>query len=112
MKSFIKLISVIISVQFPVLFRGSLYFSAVFLAVMGEKLSPFADKDLWPTPIKWLAMLTVAVGGGIVAVRAYFDGSALRHSDKIEKQNGNAYDTSFLKRATEQQQTPTPTKQT
>jgi hypothetical protein len=75
----------------PVIFRTALYFSIPVTLALADKLAPFADKDTWPSRIKWVVFLLVAVGQGLIAVRAYLDGSAQRHADQL-----HSGDTQFL----------------
>ena len=85
------------------IFRGLLYFGIPFLAILGERLSPFADKDSWPSLIKWTVSLIVASGAGLVALRAYLDGSAQRIGDDIRRKSSG--DTTFITKPPTENQT-------
>lgn len=71
----------------PVIFRGGLYFLIAGMAVLIDKTTGWLSVDKWPTPQAWLIGGLAGTLAGLTAVRAYFDGSSSRHSDKLEKQD-------------------------
>lgn len=59
-------------------FRALLYFLITFLTSVGQVVIPVLQNNSWPTgPQVVLACLTGFIGG-LVSLRAYYDGSALR----------------------------------
>jgi hypothetical protein len=72
----------------PVIFRVSLYFLAVYLPAMIEKVSDALEAGKWPSPQHWLLGHLLGFAAGIIAVRAFYDGSAQRHADE-KKGSGN-----------------------
>lgn len=71
----------------PIVFRATLYFIAAFLPALTEKIVEVLSHDKWPTPQRWTLSIIMGTSAAVVALRAYYDGSAQRNSDKIE--NGN-----------------------
>lgn len=67
-----------------VTFRACLYFFAIFLGSIGDKLSPVFFQDQWPSLPYTVGSFIVALGLGLMALRAFFDGSAQRHSDELK----------------------------
>lgn len=65
------------------IWKGAVYFLIPFLPVMGEKLAPFAEKDVWPSPQKWLVYLIFATGAGLVAVKAFLDPGHQQTKDRL-----------------------------
>lgn len=72
----------LVQANWPVIFRGALYFLIPYLAIMAEKLGPFAEQDSPPTMLLLIWWNLLAVGSGLVALRAYFDGSSERHNQE------------------------------
>lgn len=65
----------------PVLFRGWLYFMIAALPVMITAVQPFADSGVSPTFWQVTMGVLSATSAGLVALRAFYDGSAQRHQD-------------------------------
>lgn len=66
----------------PIVFRGSLYFIASFLTSMVDKIGPFLDKGEWPSWPRMVLGFLIGTTNGVIAVRAFYDGSAERHKDE------------------------------
>ena len=57
-----------------------------FLTPVLDKLGPIFEKDTWPSWPRVVYAMCLGLTGACVALRAFFDGSAQRHSDR---RNGN-----------------------
>lgn len=75
------------NVSWSAVFRASLYFFIPLCASLGKQLTEFADKRENPFWIKWIVILLTALVPALVAVRAYYDGSAA--TLKLEKEKKN-----------------------
>lgn len=73
----------------PVIFRGSLYFIAALSAPFIEKAVPILLHNKWPTAPTWTACWILGGAAGVIALRAYYDGSAERRGQELKEQNGN-----------------------
>lgn len=67
--------------NWPIIFRASLYFWGAFLAVLSEKLAGILFNDVWPSPPYTWGALMAALAAALIALRAFYDGAAQRHSD-------------------------------
>lgn len=74
----------LVQLNWPILFRGALYFLIPYLAIMAEKFGPFAEQDSWPSSVRLFWWNLLAIGSGLVALRAFYDGSAERHSQELK----------------------------
>lgn len=70
-----------------ILFRAALYFLIPFVFSMAKQLSPYADEGKSPYWLKWIVMLLLAIGPSLIALRAYYDGSAEKHKQEKEQKN-------------------------
>lgn len=68
--------------RMPNLGRGILYFGIAFLSPFTEAIIEALKKDVWPTPQRLVLGLLVGLGVGLLALRAFFDGSVQRNKDK------------------------------
>lgn len=71
--------------NWPVMFRGALYFLVAFLIPFTDGIKEFLVKDMWPSLPRVTLAFLVGMGAAFVALRAYYDGSAQRHSDEQDK---------------------------
>src|SRR5262245_39562253 len=69
----------------PVIWRSNLYFWATFLASLSDKITDILMKDTWPSSPRWFAGILAGTIGGLIALRAYHDGSAQRHGENLAK---------------------------
>lgn len=65
-----------------VIFRAILYFLIAALPEIENGLSDAIHDDFTTGRYFWLMIFCKALISGLVAVRAFFDGAAQRHSDK------------------------------
>lgn len=70
----------------PVIFRGSLYFLAALASPFIEKAVPILLGNKWPSPQTWTACWMLGGAAGIIALRAYYDGSAERRGQELKAQ--------------------------
>lgn len=71
-----------IQANWPVIFRAFLYFCISFLGTISDKVVSILEMDVWPTPQRWVLALIVGGFTGLVALRAFYDGTAQRHQDR------------------------------
>jgi len=67
--------------NWPVIFRALLYFAIAFLGAISDKVASILEKDAWPTPQRVILAALVGTITGLIALRAYYDGTAQRHED-------------------------------
>ena len=68
--------------NWPVRFRAALYFGVAFLPAFVDLVADKLRDDVWPSPQKATLGALLGCYAGLVALRAYYDGSAQRHEDK------------------------------
>lgn len=75
-----------VAAHWPVIFRASLYFLIAALPAIMSALDGVVNGQTGNTPVGywWLAIVT-AIYQGLVALRAYYDGSPERKRIEIEK---------------------------
>lgn len=74
--------------NWPVLFRATLYFLIAALPVMIEKLNAVVNGEVKVVPVGYWWLAGVAgIYQGLVSLRAYYDGSAQRHSDEQDEKD-------------------------
>jgi len=78
----------------PVIFRSGLFFVIGFLPGIIGEIGDVLKKGQWPSGPQTLFAFLAGTLSGATALRAYFDGSAVRHSDELKKS-----DTQFLHRS-------------
>ena len=61
-----------------VMFKAGLYAGIALLTPLAAIMSEFAQLNAWPSPIIVTAALLTGLVQALIAVRAYFDGSAER----------------------------------
>ena len=76
-----------VGVHWPVLFRGWLYFMIAALSVLITEIQPYADSGVAPSLWQVLWFSSSAFLSGLVAIRAFYDGSAQRHEDYMQEQS-------------------------
>lgn len=68
----------------PTVFRATLYFAIAFLTPFSERLLSSLNNSTWPSAQQAIAAVLVATISGLVALRAYYDGSALRNEQEAK----------------------------
>jgi hypothetical protein len=68
--------------HWPVIFRAILYFNIAALPVLLSEIKPFADDTAVPNSWKITWICGNAFLSGLIALRAYYDGSAERHKNE------------------------------
>lgn len=84
----------IIQKHWSVLFRAALYFTIASMSPIIEKIIPVLLGDKWPSRPVWVGVGILSVSAGLIALRAFYDGSAERRGQEIkaeEKKNGNGH---------------------
>lgn len=76
----------------PVIFRGSLYFIAALSAPFIEKAVPILLHNKWPTAPTWTACWILGGAAGVIALRAYYDGSAERRGQELKEMNPESHE--------------------
>ncbi len=66
----------------PTSFRALLYFGIAFLAPFSDKVLAALYESKWPTMQIVVASCLSGVISGLVALRAYYDGSSLRFAQE------------------------------
>jgi hypothetical protein len=66
----------------PTMFRASLYFAIAFLTPFSAKVLTSLDAGKWPSGQEAVAGIIGATLAGLIALRAYYDGSALRNAQE------------------------------
>lgn len=70
----------------PTMFRASLYFAIAFLAPFSDKVLATLYTNQWPTMPIVVASCLSGMISGLVALRAYYDGSALRNEQAAQNE--------------------------
>jgi len=68
----------------PTTFRASLYFAIAFLTPFAAKVLMSLDAGKWPTGQEAVSGFIGGSLAGLIALRAYYDGSALRNAQEAE----------------------------
>jgi len=88
----------------PAIFRGLLYFFIASLPVILGTLGDLVHGNSKVVPWLWSFTLLSALYQGLVAVRAYTDGSLQRHGDAL-KEKDKQHDTQMFMAAGQQAKT-------
>ena len=75
-----------VSPGYIIVFKTILYFLIAFLAPVVDTLSVTAKYDYWPSWPQVVLSLILGVSSGLIALKAFFDGSMEQYKMKVEEE--------------------------